>query len=112
MEDKLYILWTSGDPITADKMVLMYALNSKLQGWWKEVTVVIWGASAKLVAEKETIQQKVLDLLDAGVKVEACKACADQIDVTTKLERIGVDVKYWGTDLTNILKKSGNLITI
>jgi hypothetical protein len=112
MDDKLYILWTSGDPITAEKMVLMYALNSKLQAWWNEVTVVIWGASARLVAEKESIQQKIIDLLDAGVKVEACKACSDQIDVTTTLERLGVDVKYWGMDLTHVLKKSGNLITI
>lgn len=112
MDDKLYILWTSGDPITAEKMVLMYALNSKLQGWWKEVTVVIWGASARIVAEKKEIQDKVVDLLDAGVKVEACKACSDQIDVTATLERLGVDVKYWGEDLTNVLKSNAKLITI
>jgi len=112
MDTKLNILWTSGDPITAEKMVLMYALNSKLQGWWQEVTVVIWGASARLIAEKKTIQEKIIDLLDAGIKVEACRSCSDQIDVTTTLERLGVDVKYWGEDLTNILKQNGKLITI
>ncbi len=112
MDDKLYILWTSGDPITAEKMVLMYALNSKLQGWWSDVTVVIWGASARIVAEKKEIQDKVVDLLDAGIIVEACKACSDQLDVTPTLERLGVDVKYWGENLTNVLKSSAKLITI
>lgn len=112
MDEKLYILWTSGDPITAENMVLMYALNSKLQGWWQDVTVVIWGASARIIAEKKEIQDKVVDLLDAGVKVEACKACTDQIDVTTTMERLGVDVKYWGENLTKVLKSSAKLITI
>lgn len=112
MEENLYIIWTSGDPITAEKMVLMYALNSKLQGWWEEVTVVIWGASARIVAEKKEIQEKVIDLLDAGVKVEACKACSDQVGVTTTLERLGVDVKYWGENLTLVLKSKAKLITI
>jgi hypothetical protein len=112
MEDKLYILWTSGDPITAEKMVLMYALNSKLQGWWKEVTVVIWGASARIVADNKVLQDKVVDLMAAGVKVEACKACADQIEVTATFERLGVEVKYWGQNLTNVLKSNAKLITI
>lgn len=38
---KLYILWSNQDPVTAEKMVFMYAyaLNSKLRKWWDEVII-------------------------------------------------------------------------
>ena len=32
-KSKLYILWTNGDLVTSEKMVLMYAVNSVLKGW-------------------------------------------------------------------------------
>jgi hypothetical protein len=40
---KLYLLWTNADPITSEKMVMMYGINSKLNYWWDEVTIIIWG---------------------------------------------------------------------
>jgi len=46
---KLYILWTNADPITSEKMVMMYAINSKLNYWWDEVTIIIWGATPNLL---------------------------------------------------------------
>jgi hypothetical protein len=50
MADKnhLYILWTNGDPVTAEKMVFMYGINSLLKQWWEKVTLIIWGAPTKL----------------------------------------------------------------
>jgi hypothetical protein len=110
--DHLYILWTNGDPITAEKMVFMYAVNSLLKGWWEKVTLIIWGAPAKLSAENSEIQQKIKKALDAGVHVTACKACADQLGATEVLERINVEVKYWGEPLTEILKSGEPLLTI
>ncbi|MCB2221624.1 MAG: DsrE family protein [Bacteroidetes bacterium] len=112
MKDQLYILWTTGDPVTAEKMVLMYVLNSKLKGWWSEVTVVIWGASAEVVARDKKIQAGLSACMDAGIKIEACKACADQLGVTESMEHLGVDVKYYGEPLTKILKSEGKLLTI
>ena len=47
----LYILWTNADVLTSDKMVMMYSINAKLYKWWDKVTVIIWGATAKLAAE-------------------------------------------------------------
>jgi len=48
MKDKshLFILWTNGNPITAEKMVFMYSINSLLKGWWEHVTLIVWGAPA------------------------------------------------------------------
>jgi hypothetical protein len=44
-KDHLYILWTNGDPITAEKRVFMYGINSLLKGWWEKVT---WLFGARL----------------------------------------------------------------
>jgi hypothetical protein len=112
MENKLTVLWTSGDPVTVEKMVFMYTLNAKVQGWFDEVTLVIWGASAKLLAETPDYQERMEVMQDAGIRVEACKACADQLGVTESLERCRVDVKYWGIPLTEVLKSQQPLLVV
>ena len=78
MEEKghLYDLWTNSDLITSKKMVFMYTINSLVHNWWEKVTLIVWGATAKLVAEDVNIQKKIKEALDAGVHVTACKACA------------------------------------
>ena len=92
----LYVLWTNGDPITAEKMLFMYTINSLMKGWWEHVTVIVWGAPARLVSENADIQKKVGEALEAGVHMTACKACADQLGVTETLKKLGIEVKYWG----------------
>lgn len=108
----LYILWTNADILTSDKMVMMYATNSILNHWWEAVTVIIWGATPKLVAEEELIQTKIKIAQHAGVQFSACKACAEQLGVIDKLVDLGIDVRYWGEGLTDILKNGEKLITI
>lgn len=110
--NKLFILWSNSDVLTSDKMVMMYATNSMLNQWWKEVTVIIWGATAKLVAENAMIQGKIKIATHAGVRFSACKACSDQLGVTETLTELGIEVKYWGEGLTDILKERKNLLTI
>lgn len=55
----LYILWTNDNPITAEKMVFMYGMNSMIRGWWEKVTIIVWGATAPLVAENMDIRKKI-----------------------------------------------------
>jgi hypothetical protein len=108
----LYVLWTNDNPITAEKMVFMYTINSLKRGWWEKVTLIIWGATATLVSEDVTIQKKIKEALDTGVHITACKACADQLGVTEALEKQGIEVKYWGPPLTEVLKNNEHLLTI
>lgn len=111
-EDKLNILWTNADVITAEKMVMMYAINAKINDWWRDITIIIWGSTAKLAAENKLIQEKIKQALHVGVKVSACKACADQLGVSEKLADLGIELKYWGEGLTEILKENEKLLTI
>jgi hypothetical protein len=108
----LYVLWTNDNPITAEKMVFMYTINSLIHGWWEKVTLIIWGAPAKLISEDANIQAKIKEALDAGVHITACKACADELGVTETLEKLQIEVKYWGAPLTEILKNNEHLLTI
>ncbi len=109
--DTLCILWTSGDPDVALKMVFMYANAAKQNGWWSQVELIVWGPSAKLASENTEIQESLAKLMKAGVKTEACKACADQYGVSEKLAKLGIDVKYMGVPLTEILKSNKKLLT-
>jgi hypothetical protein len=114
MEDHnhLYILWTTDNLITAEKMIVMYGGNSLLKDWWEQVTIIIWGASAQLVSTNPAIQNKITELLSMGVHVSACKRCADDLGVASQLEDLGIEVKYWGEPLTAVLKSGSKLLTI
>ena len=114
MDEKahLYILWTSDNVITAEKMVFMYAINSLVHGWWDEITLIVWGAPALLISENQAIQDLVRKAREAGVHITACKACADQLGVTQTLEELDIEVKYWGAPLTQILAGGKKLLTI
>jgi hypothetical protein len=109
--DKLVMLWISDDIDAAEKMAFMYAHTAKRSGWFKEVTVIIWGPSARLISENEKLQEKVKAMQADGIKVEACVACARQYGVDGKLRELGYDVKGMGTHLTNYLKSDAKVIS-
>ena len=101
----LVVLWSSADREVALKMAFMYTRNAKRQGGWEEVTFIVWGPSARLLSEDGELQEKVKEMKALGVLLEACKACTDMYGVSEALEKIGVDVKYMGTPLTEYLKE-------
>ena len=109
---ELHILWTNDNVETSRFMVMMYATNSMLKGWWDSVTVIIWGATAKLVAESEVIQEEIQIAQHAGVKFSACIACARQLQVIDELEALGLEVIPWGPPLTEILQEGKPLVSI
>lgn len=104
-KEKLVVVWTSGDKEVALKMVFMYTFNAKKNGWWKDITLLVWGPSAKLLSEDKDLQDYVKKMKDAGVNLLACKGCADQYGVAEKLTSIGLTVRYTGVDLSNFIKE-------
>jgi hypothetical protein len=106
----LVVLWTSGDRDVALKMVFMYTLNAKLKGWWQEVILVVWGPSAQLLSKDEELQGKIGQMKEAGIVLEACKACADMYGVAPDLETLGIEVKYMGVPLSDYLKAEDRVV--
>jgi hypothetical protein len=109
--DKLVIVWTSDNPELAKTMVFMYSYNAKRNGWFEEVTLIIWGPSAKLAAENEEIQKEIAKMVEVGVKIEACIACARIYGVDDKLRQLGYDVKGMGVPLSDYLKQDYKVLT-
>ncbi len=110
-EPGLVVLWTSGDREVALKMVFMYTLNAKRNEWWKDVTFIVWGPSAKLVSEDKEIQEGIKGMKEQGIVLEACKACSDMYGVTEDLTGLGVDVKWMGVPLTEYIKGNYKVLT-
>jgi len=111
-KEELLVLWTSDDKEAARQMVLLYSENAQRQGWWDQVTVLIWGSSATLAANDEQIQAYLDKLQDAGVRVIACKACARNLEVVEDLERLDIDVFYTGELLTEWLKSGRKMLSV
>ena len=109
--DSVAILWTSGDPEVAKKMVFLYTYNAKNQGWLKNIKFIIWGSSTLLVSKDKDIQEWIKKLDEAGVELYACKWCADQYEVSGLLEELGVEVIYYGEPLTKLIKDDWKILT-
>lgn len=108
---KLLVVWTSSDREVALKMVYMYTFNAKKNGWWDEVRFLVWGPSSKLLSEDAELQDYIKKMKEEGIELLACKACADSYGVSEKLEEMGIEVKYMGVPLTEMLKSDWTTIT-
>jgi len=108
--EKLVIIWSSADRDVALNMVFMYTSNSKKFGWWDDITLVVWGPSAKLLAEDQELQVYIKSMIDTGIVVKACKLCSDNYGVSGKLKELGIIVKYMG-ELTVYIQEGRKILT-
>ena len=104
---RLAVVWTSGDPDVAHKMVLMYMHASQKNQWFGENLVIVWGPSSRLLAADKDLQAKVRSMQDDGVKFQACVACANMYGVADDLTALGIEVKPMGKPLTDLLQDDG-----
>jgi hypothetical protein len=100
----LAVLWTSGDREVALKVAFMYTEAAGSRGWFDEVQLIVWGPSSELLSRDSELQEYVARMQKAGIEVVACRACADAYGVTSVIEGLGIEVKYMGQPLTEILK--------
>lgn len=110
-KQQLAVVWTSGDPEVAEKICLMYTHNASLQWWFDEVVLIVWGPSARLLAENKVLQDKVKKMIADGVKLEACIACANMYGVADQLSELGIEVKGMGSVLSGYLKDKWKVLT-
>lgn len=103
-QDKLMVIWSSGDPDVALKVCLMYTHAACKNNWFNQVNLIIWGPSAKLLTENEEVKQKIIQMKADGVILEACINCANMYGVTEDLKSMDIDVKPMGQPLTERLK--------
>lgn len=64
---------------------------------------MVWCPSARLLTLDRELQEAPAEMREAGVRLPACKACADSYGVSEELERLGLEVRYMGEPLTRYL---------
>jgi hypothetical protein len=112
MQNHAKILWTTDNKDTALNMICLYAHNAKKQGWIENVTILIWGASQTLVSQDKEIQETIKAMINDGVEVIACKACAEKMGVSDSLQSCGINTFYTGDILSNWIKSGENIVSI
>lgn len=112
MNDRLNILWITDNKETVFNMLSMYAINSIHRGWWKQINIILWGASVKLVANDTQVQTEVLEMIQTGITIEACQDCCENFGVAPIIKKLGITVKYMGASFTQYIKEGENILTI
>ena len=88
-------------------MLLMYVSASQRAKWFDQNLIIIWGPSAKLVAEDKEIQDRIQAMMKQGVQFQACIACASMYEVVDDLRAQNIEVKGMGAPLTKLLQDDG-----
>ncbi|WP_373035746.1 DsrE family protein [Sulfurimonas sp.] len=104
MKNELLIVWSSGEKEVAKKLILLYGSVMLPRSYWDEATIMVWGPSAKLLAEDEEIQEQMKTVQKTGVSFNACVVCTDDYGVSEKLRELGVKLIHTGELLTEALQ--------
>lgn len=110
-QNKLLIVWSTAEIDVAKKLVLLYGSVIIERGYWDEAHLMVWGPSAKLLAENKELQTMLYTIQESGVKVSACRVCTDGYAVTEQLESLDIDVTHTGEFLTQALQSDWKVIT-
>ena len=109
--NKLLIVWSTSEIEVAKKMILLYGSVILPRGYWDEAHIMIWGPSAKVLAENVALQVLVKQVQKTGVKFSCCVVCSDDYGVTEKLASLGIDMTHTGERLTESLQNDWKVIT-
>jgi len=112
VEPGLVVVWITRDREAALHMALMYAKNSRLKGWWRDVHLLVWGPSADALAHDAELAGELAACLEAGVEGYACRACAERYGLVERLKALGLAVVYAGEPLTSYLKSGWKVLTV
>jgi hypothetical protein len=92
-------------------MVLLYSGVILPRSYWDEAVLMVWGPSARLLSQDKELQDKIKEIAQTGVKVQACVVCTDGYSVSEKLKNIGVELIHTGEMLTEALQSDWKVIT-
>ena len=102
MSSKLLVIVATGDREKA-QTALMYAGNAIKRGWLDDVKVVYFGPSERLVVEDPIISDQAREIAEAGGSI-AYKYISDRDGVSEEIEKLGVQVEYVGTIVSDLIK--------
>lgn len=102
VSSKLLMIVATSDREKA-QTALMYANNARKRGWFEDIKVVYFGPSERLVVEDSIISDQAQEIAEAGGSI-ACKYISDRDGVSEKFEKLGVQVEYVGSIISDLIK--------
>jgi len=109
--NKLLLVWSTEEVEVAKKMILLYSSVILERGYWDRAHLMIWGPSARALAENEALQAMLKVVQKSGVETSACVVCSDDYGVSEKLQALGVHTTHTGELLTEALQSDWKVIT-
>jgi hypothetical protein len=103
MTEKLLAIIATGDKEKA-LTGLMYTKNAIKLDWLKDIKVVYFGPSEKLMVEDSQVRDEALDLASLG-ECFACKAISDRENISDKVDEMGIKVEYVGSIISEYIKQ-------
>jgi len=82
---------------------ILYAKNAQKNKWIDEVRVIFFGPFENLVCEDDEIIQAASELLDYQTPI-ACKFLSDKSGASDRLEKLGFNVEYVGSLISDSIK--------
>ncbi len=110
--ENLAVLWTTADRETVMHTVLPYTKEARQNGGFGAVKLVVWGPSARVLAEYDDLAMRVRELMDDGVEVVASRSCADSYGAAAALEDLGIEVVDAGGPLTGMIKDGWKVLAL
>jgi hypothetical protein len=107
----LVIIWTNADKEIALKTSLAYALNSKLNGWMQNVTVLAWGPSVQLLAKDKDIQTAFTYMKQAGITILVDKKCVEEYNVVKEIDAMKLETKSLIKPLSIYIRQKRTILT-
>ncbi len=108
---KLLIVWSTEEVEVAKKMVLLYGSVILPRGYWDAAHLMVWGPSARVLAENSELQQMLKSVQESGVETSVCVVCSDDYGVSDTLAALGVAPIHTGELLTEALQNDWKVIT-
>jgi hypothetical protein len=103
MTDRVLVIIATGDKSKA-LTGLMYARNALRRGWLRDVKVVYFGPSERLMAEDADVASAAIEVASLG-EAYACKAVSDRENISEKIDEMGVKVEYVGAIISDYIKQ-------
>ena len=103
MSSKLLIILATGEKQKA-LTGLMYANNAIKRGWMDSVQIVFFGPTQQLIVQDDEVAS-AFNEISTSIQPVACKAISDRDGFSSDLEKLGFQVEYVGSIISNLINE-------
>lgn len=103
MSSKVVVILSTADKEKA-LTGIMYAANAQKHKWIDDVKVIFFGPFEKLLCEDDDVVNAASQLLEYKTPI-ACKIISDREGISDKIEKLGFEIQYVGTLISEHIKE-------